>query len=285
MAEEATINPDGTQEMPPMDEPPLEEEIPIDEEMVKEAMGGLDPVYYLIIGTIIVMLLVYLFRPKKSEVEDFFDELDGDKFNLKLPAAVEEYYQVKDKCLDAGWEPGTAPTPGQQQAANGPHRVMAQALMKRCIADIPIVTHIQKESPGMNKLYSQSMCSVKQWRTYQAAEALVSGEVDEVRAEADEIEPGWSQVIWKQAMQYHNMLKQKHEQEAQQVAAAAVKKKEIESVKNAEKKKVDDAKAREKAAEEAAKELLKMEEREKKAKKAFKEGGAMKKGFLSSGKK
>jgi hypothetical protein len=66
--------------------------------------------------------------------------------------------------------------------------------MKRSIADIPIVTHIQKESAGMNKLYSQSMCSVKQWKSYQAAESMVSSEVDEVRAEADEIEPGWSQV-------------------------------------------------------------------------------------------
>lgn len=66
--------------------------------------------------------------------------------------------------------------------------------MKRCIADIPIVTHIQKESAGMNKLYSQSMCSVKQWQAFQHAEAMVSQEVTEVRAEADEIEPGWSQV-------------------------------------------------------------------------------------------
>ena len=66
--------------------------------------------------------------------------------------------------------------------------------MKRSIADIPLVTHIQKESGGMNKLYSQSMCSVKQWRAYQAAEAMVSAEVDEVRSEAEEIEPGWSQV-------------------------------------------------------------------------------------------
>jgi hypothetical protein len=72
--------------------------------------------------------------------------------------------------------------------------MMAQALMKRAMGDIPIVTHIQKESAGMNKLYSQSMCSVSQWRAYQAAEAMVSAEVDEVRAEADEIEPGWSQV-------------------------------------------------------------------------------------------
>ena len=74
------------------------------------------------------------------------------------------------------------------------HRLLAQALMKRCMADIPIVTHIQRESAGMNKLYSQSMCSVNQWKSYQAAEALVSAEVEEVRAEADEVEPGWSQV-------------------------------------------------------------------------------------------
>lgn len=71
---------------------------------------------------------------------------------------------------------------------------MAQALMKRAIGGIPIVTFIQKESPGMNKLYAQSMCSVSQWRAYQNAEAVVSTEVDEVRSEADEIEPGWSQV-------------------------------------------------------------------------------------------
>lgn len=109
-----------------------------------------------------------------------------------MPAEVEEYYSIKDKCLSAGWEPGKAPA--DKANANGPHRVMAQALMKRAIGDIPIVTHIQKESAGMNKLYSQSMCSVAQWRAYQMAEAMVSGEVDEVRAEADEIEPGWSQV-------------------------------------------------------------------------------------------
>merc|ERR1712218_398035 len=151
--------------------------------------------------------------------------------------------------------------------------------MKRAIADIPIVTHIQKESGGMNKLYSQSMCSVRQWQAYQKAEAIVSQEVEEVRAEADEIEPGWSQVIWRQAMQYHNMLKQKHEMEAKASAEAAKKKKEIEDKVNAEKKKIDDAKARELAAEQAAAELIKAEEREKESKKSFKAGSGMKKGF------
>ncbi len=170
--------------------------------------------------------------------------------------------------------------------------------MKRCIADIPIVTHIQSESAGMNKLYSQSMCSVKQWKSYQAAEAMVSAEVEEVRAEADEIEPGWSQVIWRQAMQYHQMLKQKQEQEekaklAQQKALAEKaradeEKKQAEKAKyDAVKKKVDEEKAKKmteeekvKAAEKAAQELIKQEEREKQSKKAFKDGSGMKKGFL-----
>jgi len=68
------------------------------------------------------------------------------------------------------------------------------------------------------------MVSIKQWKSYQAAENMVSIEVGEVREEADEIEPGWSQVIWRQAMQYHNMLKQRNESEAKQMAAQAAKK-------------------------------------------------------------
>lgn len=155
--------------------------------------------------------------------------------------------------------------------------------MKRAIADIPIVSHIQKESGGMNKLYSQSMCSVKQWRSYQNAETLVSTEVEEVRAEADEIEPGWSQAIWRQAMQYHNMLKQRHDMQAKQLAEAERKKKELENKKTKEEKKTMDAKAKALAAEKAAEELIKAEEREKESKKAF-SGTSMKKGFLDSGK-
>jgi len=281
MTEEATINPDGTQDMGGDTNTMGEEDAG---EILEEAIGGLDPVYYLMLGVIVFALVVYLFRKKKSEVDDFFDGMDGDKFNLKLPSQVDEYYAVKDKCLAAGWKPGMAPPPGQQNTAkpDGHHRLLAQALMKRCISDIPIVTHIQKESPGMNKLYSQSMCSVKQWRSYQAAEALVSNEVDEVRAEADEVEPGWSQVIWKQAMQYHTMLKQKHSEEVNQAMSVASKRKTIADQVAEAKKQVADAKAEILAAEKAAEELIKAEEREKGSKKSVKAEGSMKKGFLNS---
>jgi len=156
--------------------------------------------------------------------------------------------------------------------------------MKRCIADIPIVSHIQKESPGMNKLYSQSMCSVKQWKAYQAAEAMVSTEVNEVRAEADEINPGWSQVIWRQAMQYHNMLQNREEKEAKTAAVQAEKKKAEVAKKKKHVNREEEIRAKELAAEKAAEELIKAEEREKASRKAFSNGG-MKKGFLGEKKK
>ena len=204
------------------------------------------------------------------------------QFNLKLPNEVDEYYIIKEKVEATGWKPGQG---GQQQPPGPQHngsKVLAQALMKRAMADIPMVTHIQKESAGMNKLYAQSMCSVNQWRAYQAAEAMVSAEVDEVRAEADEVEPGWSQVIWRQAMQYHNMLKQKHEAEAKAAEEQAKKRKEIEQRVAAAKANDPDVKA--KMAEKAAQELIKEEEREKESKKAFSSKGGMKKGFLDGGK-
>mmetsp|Transcript_17037 Transcript_17037/g.23387 ORF Transcript_17037/g.23387 Transcript_17037/m.23387 type:complete len:299 (-) Transcript_17037:208-1104(-) len=292
--EEATVNPDGSttfgsdsgagagQESTAGADSGFAE---ANDDAAADLEKGIDPAFYLFLGCLLIGLLWFFiwYRSKKAQDDSdaFFSDMDGEKFNLKLPAAVEEYYEVKAKCEESGWEPGQGA--GQGQNTNGPHRVLAQALMKRCIADIPLVTHIQKESPGMNKLYSQSMCSVKQWRSYQAAESMVSAEVDEVRAEADEIEPGWSQVIWRQAMQYHNMLKQRHEVESKELAAQAEKKKE-DSKEDIEKKKVDEAKAKELAAEKAAAELIKAEERENESKKSFKDG-SMKKGFLASGSK
>jgi len=251
-----------------------------DEEVMEEVITGTDPAIYLLVAFILGSLLYFFYSKRnRNNEEDYFSSYE--KFNIKLPSEVDEYYSVKDKCIKAGWEPGKPPA--DKNNATGPHRVMAQALMKRAIGDIPIVTFIQKESPGMNKLYSQSMCSVSQWRAYQNAEAMVSTEVDEVRAEADEIEPGWSQVIWRQAMQYHNMLKQKHELEQKAVAETAAKKKEIEERVNAAKKQIQSKEDEKDASERIAKELLEAEEREKESKKAFSKG--MKGGFLESKKK
>jgi len=304
---EATINPDGTTTTNTNTETNTEpntasdrtdantnngEESPFEENEIPNLNSdspkrGTDPAIYLALSfiTFVILYMLHYKRQKKKqmELESFFTDMDGDKFNIQLPAAVEEYYDVKEKCIKAGWEPGK-PAANAKEAAAGPVRILAQALMKRCIADIPLVTHIQKESPGMNKLYSQSMCSIKQWKSYQAAEALISQEVEDVRAEADEIEPGWSGAIWRQAMQYHNMLKNRNEMEKKQreeaMKLAAAKKLEEENRKTPE----QIQKEKEEAAEKAAEELIQMEEKEKKKNsgnstgKGFK--GGMKKGFL-----
>lgn len=278
--EEATINPDGSttfgsEEAGAGDVPPegfaggdFDGE---DSFATPVADKGTDPAIFLALAFIGLVVIYYLNykrnKRKQMERESFFIDMDGDKFNINLPSAVDEYYDVKDKCLKAGWQPGQAPK-NAQEAANGPARILAQALMKRCIADIPLVTHIQKESAGMNKLYSQSMCSVKQWKTYQAAEQLISAEVEEVRAEADEVEPGWSQGIWRQAMQYHNMLKNKHEMEAKARAVAAIQKaKEEEEKKKPQLSPEEIAKQKAEEAERIAAELIKEEEKEKASKK------------------
>lgn len=100
----------------------------------------------------------------------------------------------------------------------------------------------------------------------------------------------YTQAVWRQAMQYANMLKQKEEQaKAQQAAqqrAIAERQKAVNEKSNAEKArydsikgKVDAEKARIANADKVAEELVKAEEREKESKKAF-TGKGMKKGFL-----
>jgi hypothetical protein len=86
-------------------------------------------------------------------------------------------------------------------------------------------------------------------------------------------------------MQYHNLMKQKHEMEQKQAAEQAAKRKEIEERVNAAKQKQLSEEDKEAAAERAAQELIKAEERERDSKKAFSGSGTVKKGFLDKKKK
>lgn len=96
MAEEATVNPDGssTFETPPggaQDVPPPggdgggfeDSGFEGAEETLKAAVEeGVDPAVYFLIGIALLGLLYYFFlRPKKDEDEsdDFFSQLDGEK--------------------------------------------------------------------------------------------------------------------------------------------------------------------------------------------------------------
>jgi len=285
-AEEATINPDGSQssEIPNEDGADMggEEEDAFVEPAVDRTLLflALAAVFAAVFGYIIYSV----WKKKKEDKSkfEFFDSLEQNQFNIRLPPPVEEYYQVKEQMLSKGWKPGQG-KPSQEK--EGPGRAMGQALMKRAIADIPLIHHMQKEAQGMYRLHNKNMCSEVQWKTFQGAEAMVSGEVEEVRVEAEEIEPGWSQVIWRQAAQYHGMLKQQAEQKQAKMKEEAVKRAQIEKNVAAAKATTPEQKAAAEAAkaEKMAKELLADEERNKSAGKAFGKGGAVKSGFLDGG--
>ncbi len=235
----------------------------------------------------LVAILYYVNKKKKEEAlkYEFFDRLEESQFNIRLPPPVDEYYKVKDAVISKGWQPGQG-KPSQETNKATPGRELGQALMKRAIADIPLIHHMQKEAQGMYRLHAKNMCSEVQWRTFQQAEQMVSGEVEEVRAEADQIEPGWSQVIWRQAAQYHGMLKQKHEAEVAQKRAEMAKAAGIplgQGQPGGSEPELSMAE-KERRAEMMAKQLLAQEEKKKAKGGGGGQGSKMQKGFLDKGK-
>lgn len=91
MAEEATINPDGTQDMPPVEDPTADaggEEIPIideeTQEKIEEVIKGVDPAIYLIVVAVIVLGTMFYLATRKKDGDDFFDDLDGDKVRTRI---------------------------------------------------------------------------------------------------------------------------------------------------------------------------------------------------------
>ena len=95
MSEEATINPDGTQEMPPMNAntnyeqqeiPPFEQP---EEETMQDILAakGIDPAIYRLIAAFLVAAFV-IYRSyanrKKASGDDFFAALDGDKVRYEM---------------------------------------------------------------------------------------------------------------------------------------------------------------------------------------------------------
>ena len=94
-------------------------------------------------------------------------------------------------------------------------------------------------------------------------------------------------MIWRQAAQYHGMLKQQAEQKMAAQRAQQQKRAEIEKSVAAAKAQTPEQKAEaERArADKVARELMAEEERNKSAGKAFGKGGAVKTGFLDKKKK
>jgi hypothetical protein len=103
MSEEATINPDGTQDMPNMDGEIPMDEFPKDEGTTDTILKSVDPAVYLIVAAIVVVLFLIFYnrRQKKVSTDSFFSELDGDKVTIQSRVCVCVLNLINKHCLSS----------------------------------------------------------------------------------------------------------------------------------------------------------------------------------------
>lgn len=247
-----------------------------------------------------------------SKPSDFFSEAVTDTYPLEMAEEeIETYYMMKDKLQEqyapehfaraqAGEDaepvitegmdpkeaammtmPWTVRVPADQRGG------LQRALLFRLVACIDKLDQVQKDKPGHWKLWQSKLVSEQYWDSLVEAEKMVSNEIESCIVEAEELQPGWKEHIFMQAVQHWRQTKQKEEEKKQ---AKKEVEKEKKAVKNEVKKGENELRAEimekvkaAQAAEKAAEKLLAEEEAAEKA--AAKKKGAAKSAPKSGGKK
>jgi len=227
-----------------------------------------------------------------SKPSGFFMEAVADRYDLDFPETeIDGYYDLKDKLqaqVEAEAPPGALVEGPDGAPALWAHRLpqeerlgLHQALMRRLVKDIERLDKVQRDKPGTWKLWQKKLVSEEYWNSIIEAEKQIGEEVDFCLAEADELEPGWREHIFQQAVQIWRMEKgHVIEKQMQKKAVQQVKKEKVKEVRRAvtEVKVAAEEKIRqEKNAEKAMEKLLREEElAEKAAAKKAKEKAAAK---------
>lgn len=223
---------------------------------------------FLVAAIIGVAVLVYMVRGG-SKPTGFFSEAVSDRYVMDLPEAeIDAFYDLRDKFMrQVGY---TGPAEGEKPehwAAKLPQeerRAICQSLMNRLVKTIERLDKVQTEKPGSWKLWQKKLISEQYWASLVEAEKIVGEEIDVCMAEADELEPGWREHIFPQAVQLWRMEKQQLAAKKEQKKAVEKHKKDKEkearrSVVQA-KQEIEDQIRQEKAAEKAMEKLLREEE-------------------------
>lgn len=143
----------------------------------------------------------YLVVDKRHEKQvlanpELFEQIDDKNYAFELPQEIDEYNELAET------------EPSDQ-------RTLPLALLKRAMADIPLIEQLEKDHPRMARLFNRGLLPFGLWEQLLEAEALMDSEVHEVQAEAEKLKTGWGQGVFGQAYQ---MLRKERE-EAEQRAA------------------------------------------------------------------
>jgi len=227
---------------------------------------------FLVAAVVAAVVMVYI-AWRGSKATDFYSEVVSERYNLELPEVeIDAFYELKDR-LEAtvGVEDAPAegsgdapPTPWAYKLPQEDRQALAEALMRRLVRTIDRLDQVQNDKPGNYKLWQKKLVSEQFWASLVDAERLIGEEVDSCMAEADEIQAGWREHIFHQAVQAWRREKQQvAEKKDAKKAVVAVKKEKLKEVRRVvveAKQAEDDIIRQEKLAEKMMEKLLREEE-------------------------
>mmetsp|Transcript_102716 Transcript_102716/g.260941 ORF Transcript_102716/g.260941 Transcript_102716/m.260941 type:complete len:278 (-) Transcript_102716:175-1008(-) len=214
-----------------------------------------------------------------SKPSSFFTEAVQTEYDLEISEAeIDAYYEIKDK-LQETFAPETIDAAltlnedGEEVSENvwlrnvplEPKGELKKALVRRLLSCISKLEQVQRDKPGQWKLWQSKLISERYWDSLCDAERNVSQEIDACIAEAEEIEPGWKDHIFPQAVHLYRLSKQ-HEAEKKMVVQEKkdVKKEAQKQVNQAladKRKEIEEIVRRERASQKAMEQLLAEEEK------------------------
>jgi hypothetical protein len=77
--------------------------------------------------------------------------------------------------------------------------------MKRAFKTIPLLLTLQNEGNSVALLYKRGILTDDLHNDMKELKSFIDVEFQEVQNEAEELVEGWGQLIWPQAMQYHQV--------------------------------------------------------------------------------
>lgn len=225
---------------------------------------------FLVAGLAAVAFMVYT-AWSGSKPSPFYTEAVSEMYELELPEnEIDSFYDMKDALqakvgveADAVGPDGT-PLPWAHQLPPEEKLGLQQALMRRLVKGIERLDQVQRDKPGNWKLWRGKLVSERFWASLCEAERVIGEEIDICLSEAEELEPGWREHIFQQAVHIWRMEKnQQLEKKEQKKAVVQEKKAVVKEARRAivEVKQAEEAKIREERnAEKMMEKLLREEE-------------------------
>lgn len=160
--------------------------------------------YVAIAIALVAVVVGYVITRRMAEAESrsYIDELDDHTYDVDLDTPQRRDYFT---LLEA-----------EQEGKVSPNALMV-ALLNRAAAVLPSVEVLERDRPRLHKLHRHSYVPANVLDELAATEFALQQEVEEVRAEAERLRPGWGKEVFQQAWQ----IARKRKAEAAAAAQAA----------------------------------------------------------------